>query len=82
MAILALVFIFVFTPLALVFGLIARSQIKRTGEAGDGMALAGIIVGALSIVFLVVVFGLLFAVASSIDHIGPAMQVTAVPVPG
>lgn len=31
--------------LALVFGYIARSQIRRTGEGGDGMALAGIILG-------------------------------------
>ncbi|MEJ3657090.1 DUF4190 domain-containing protein [Actinomycetes bacterium KLBMP 9759] len=31
--------------LALVFGLVARSQIRRTGEGGDGMAIAGIVLG-------------------------------------
>ncbi|MFC4951217.1 DUF4190 domain-containing protein [Pseudonocardia sp. GCM10023141] len=31
--------------LALVLGYTARAQIKRTGEGGDGMALAGIILG-------------------------------------
>jgi hypothetical protein len=82
MAILALVFIFVFTPLALVFGLIARSQIKKTGEAGDGMALAGIIVGALSIVLFAVLFAVIIAAATSIEHIGPVVEVTAVPMPG
>lgn len=33
------------SPLGVVFGVIARSQIKRTGEAGDGLALAAIITG-------------------------------------
>jgi hypothetical protein len=73
MAILALVFIFVFTPLALVFGLIARSQIKKTGEAGSGMALAGIIVGALSIVFVAVLVVVFMAAAFSVGHVGPAV---------
>ena len=31
--------------LGIIFGHIARSQIKRTGDAGSGMALAGLIVG-------------------------------------
>ncbi|MPZ27197.1 MAG: DUF4190 domain-containing protein [Micromonosporaceae bacterium] len=45
MAILALVFAFVFAPAAIVLGHIARRQIRETGEEGDGMALAGLIVG-------------------------------------
>jgi hypothetical protein len=40
---------FVFGPLAtipaIVFGHMARYQIKRTGEQGDGLALAGLILG-------------------------------------
>jgi hypothetical protein len=52
MAILALVFIFVFAPASLVFGLVARGQIRRTGEDGDGMALAGIIVGGLAVALI------------------------------
>jgi hypothetical protein len=35
---------FVFWPAGIVCGFIARSQIRTTGEAGDGMALAGIII--------------------------------------
>ena len=31
--------------LALVFGYIARSQIRQTGQGGDGMAIAGIVLG-------------------------------------
>ena len=45
MAILALVMAFVFAPAGLVLGIVARRQIRQTGEDGDGLALAGIIVG-------------------------------------
>lgn len=55
MAILALVFAFVVAPAAIVLGHIARKQIRQTGEEGDGLALAGLIVGyaltGLSVVF-------------------------------
>src|SRR5436309_3098447 len=37
MAILALVFAFVFAPLGIVFGHMGRSQIKKSGEQGDGL---------------------------------------------
>jgi hypothetical protein len=53
MAILALVFAFIVWPLGIVFGIMARNQIKRTGEGGDGLALAGIIVGSIfTVLFL------------------------------
>lgn len=39
---------------ALVLGLVARSQIARTGQRGRGMALAGIILGAIALVFTIV----------------------------
>lgn len=48
MAILALVFAFVFSPIGIVFGIIARRQIRQTGEAGEGLAKAGLI---LSVIF-------------------------------
>jgi Domain of unknown function (DUF4190) len=38
---------------ALVTGLMARNQIKTSGEGGNGMALAGIIMGGVQIVLLV-----------------------------
>jgi hypothetical protein len=44
MAILALVFAFVFWPLGIVFGHLARRQIRRTGEAGAGLATAGLVI--------------------------------------
>ena len=37
-------------PIAIVFGHIARSRIKRTGDTGKGMALAGLIIGYVTIV--------------------------------
>lgn len=45
MAILSLVLAFVFAPAGIVLGHIARSQIRDTGERGDGLALAGLIIG-------------------------------------
>ncbi|MDR1823813.1 MAG: DUF4190 domain-containing protein [Bifidobacteriaceae bacterium] len=54
MAIAALVLAFFFPPLAIVFGHIARGQIRRTGESGDGLALAGLIMGYIFTSFLVI----------------------------
>jgi hypothetical protein len=56
---------FVFGPLtaipAIVFGHVALHQIKRTGEQGAGLALAGLILG-WSTVILIVVVGLVISV--------------------
>jgi hypothetical protein len=65
LAVLALALCFVFPPAALVPGVLARRQIRRTGEAGDGLALAGIIIGGITAVLCAL--GLVFwlvAVAS------------------
>jgi uncharacterized membrane protein len=61
---------FMFGPLAtipaIVFGHVARGQIKRTGEQGAGLALAGLILGwaavILGIILIVVVVGLAVSV--------------------
>ncbi len=57
MAILALVMAFVFAPAGLILGIVARKQMRQTGEQGDGLALAGIIIGgiftAIFVLFLV-----------------------------
>ena len=45
MAILALVFAFVFSPVAIVLGHMAKKQIRQTGEQGDGLATAGLVLG-------------------------------------
>ena len=44
-AILALVFAFIFAPAAIVLGHIAKKQIRRTGEQGEGLATAGLWLG-------------------------------------
>jgi hypothetical protein len=44
MAVLSFVFAFAFFPLGPVFGLIARKQIKRSGEEGLALALAGLLI--------------------------------------
>jgi hypothetical protein len=54
MAILALIFAFVFSPLGVIFGFVGRSQIKRTGQKGKGLATAGIVLGLLFIVISIV----------------------------
>ena len=41
--------------LALVFGYIARQQIRERGEGGDGMAVAGIVLGWIGVAVVVVV---------------------------
>jgi hypothetical protein len=45
MAILSLIFAFVFAPLAIVFGHMAKKQIRERGEQGDGLATAGLVLG-------------------------------------
>jgi len=66
MAILSLVFAFVFAPLAIVFGHMAKKQIKQTGEGGDGLATAGLVMGYIFTglaVLLCCVYGIIFVVA-------------------
>jgi hypothetical protein len=59
MAILSLVFAFVFAPLGIVFGAMARKQIASTGEDGAGLAKAGLILGVIftviGVLYLIVV---------------------------
>src|SRR5690242_2006471 len=44
-ALLSLIFAFVFAPVGVVFGHLAKRQIKQTRQAGDGLATAGLAVG-------------------------------------
>lgn len=59
-AVLSIVLAFVFAPAGLLLGIIARRQIRRTGEGGRGLALAGIIVSVLSIVLYALVLYVFF----------------------
>jgi hypothetical protein len=68
LAIVALVAVFVFSPIGIVLGHIARGQIRRSGEAGDGLALAALIVGYVLIglaVTLIVIGAIVSATGSS-----------------
>ena len=60
MAVLALIFAFVFSPLGIVFGAIAKRQIRDTGQEGMGLAKAGFWLGiaftALGVLWFVFVF--------------------------
>lgn len=72
MAVLAVVFAFVFPVLGIVFGAIARRQIPRTGEQGATLARVGFVLGivftAVSVVLAVLAIVLVVYVASRIGH--------------
>ena len=68
LAVLALLLAFVFGPVGLVVGLVARRQVQQTGEAGDGLALAAVVIGGIAttliVVGVVLSIGFLAAVSS------------------
>ncbi len=55
---------------SIVTGHMARSQIKRTGESGDGLAIAGLIISyvhlALTVLVVIFFFGLILAFIAGI----------------
>jgi Domain of unknown function (DUF4190)/Domain of unknown function (DUF1707) len=57
---------------AIILGIAARGQIRRTGESGAGMALAGIILGcigiALAVLVVIVILVILSAVARACNQ--------------
>ncbi len=55
MAILGFIFSLLIPILGLIFSIIALGQIKRTGERGHGLALAGLIISILSIVIAIAI---------------------------
>lgn len=95
LAIASLVCAFVFAPLGIIFGHISLSQIKRSGEEGRGLALAGLIISYLFTAFmiLVLVWVIVFfiAVGTSLQNFdngttsnytaAPTMPVDAPPLP-
>jgi hypothetical protein len=64
--------------LAIIFGFVARSQIKRSGgtQSGSGMALAGIIIGFTTLALGVVGIVVLVAVVHHCDQTGNCTNVT------
>jgi peptidyl-prolyl cis-trans isomerase B (cyclophilin B) len=74
MAIASIVCAFVLAPLGVIFGHISLSQIKKSGEEGRGLAIAGLIVGYLitfvSIIALVFTFLFVAWVGQNLDRLG------------
>lgn len=54
MAIASLVSAFLIAPLGIVFGHISLSQLKRSGEEGRGLAIAGLVIGYVMTAFIVI----------------------------
>jgi hypothetical protein len=74
-AIAALIFAIVFAPVGIALGHVARSQIKRTGEGGIGLAIAALIIGyifiAIPLVVLLIFSSVLVAGNSHDSHQSP-----------
>ena len=73
LAIVALILSLTFAPAGLITGIIARRQIKRTGEDGDGLALAAVIVGGIVTAFfvLMIVIWIIAVIALANDGFAP-----------
>jgi hypothetical protein len=56
---------------AIICGHLARSQIRRTGEQGDGMALAGLILGYVGAVLAVIMLVVIVGIWEHISHSFP-----------
>jgi hypothetical protein len=56
---------------AIVFGHMARSQIRRTGEEGAGLALAGLILGWGAVILGFVLIAAVLAIATSMHGAAP-----------
>jgi ABC-type antimicrobial peptide transport system permease subunit len=74
LAIIALVLGFVFPLGGIIVGHIALNQLKRTGEAGHGLALAGTILGYVFtvfwIIFLIVYVVFIASIAANYGNLG------------
>lgn len=67
LAIIGFIGAFFINVVGIVLGFIALSQIKRTGEKGRGLAIAAIVIGAVSVVIGIISVIVLFSAAASID---------------
>ena len=56
LAIASLVSAFFCSPLGIILGFIAKGQIKKTGQSGNGLATAGIVIGVISILLGILLF--------------------------
>ena len=77
LAIIAFVLAFVVPPGGIVCGHIARRQLRTSGEQGDGLALAGLVLGYVltAVVVLLVLVWLAFAAAALLGFLAVASQI-------
>jgi hypothetical protein len=80
MAIAALVASLLLSPLGVIFGHISLSQIKRTGEDGRGLAIAGLVIGyvgtAIAAVWIALFAASMMALHSAFDSINSEFTTT------
>jgi hypothetical protein len=80
MAVLALVFAFVFSPLGIVFGVLGRKQIRRSGEGGRALATTGLVLGivftAVGVLTFVLVIVLAATVTPSLSKLAVGQQIS------
>jgi Domain of unknown function (DUF4190) len=70
MAILALVFAFVCAPAAIVLGILARNQIRRSGEQGQGLATAGLVLGIVfTSISAIAIIAMFFIIDTAVNHL-------------
>jgi peptidyl-prolyl cis-trans isomerase B (cyclophilin B) len=89
LAIVSLVCAFLFAPMGIIFGHMSMSQIKKTGEEGRGLAIAGLVIGYMITILtiVVVVLSVLFFVQVAhelerLDGMSPGYPgITATPSP-
>ncbi|RAX44290.1 DUF4190 domain-containing protein [Arthrobacter sp. AQ5-06] len=65
LAIAALISSFFISLLGIILGHIALNQIKTTGEGGRGLAIAGLVIGYVSIALAIIVLIVIFASAAA-----------------
>ncbi|WP_066517891.1 DUF4190 domain-containing protein [Curtobacterium ammoniigenes] len=65
MSILSIVFAFVFAPVGVVLGHIALTQIRRTGEQGRVLAIIGLVVGYLAVLWTIFIIAMFIVLAAS-----------------
>ena len=93
MAIASLVSAFLFAPLGIVFGHISLSQLKRSGEDGRGLAVAGLVIGyMLTALMVITIVGVIVFTAVMVqyandfrnefnDNLTAAPSIPAAPLP-
>ncbi|MCV6982226.1 peptidylprolyl isomerase [Mycolicibacterium pulveris] len=86
LAVASLVCAFLLAPLGIVFGHMALSQIKKTGEEGRGLAVAGLVIGyaitaftVLAIVISILLFMFLATALQDVDLYPESPRYTAAP---